>query len=222
MSDHNELSRVNKYEKKRKNTKSLSVFIVLGSILVIALVILFIFGGDDQTDSASNGQKETEQDTQASSKENESDNNSSDDVDKPGNKGAEQDNGEDNSEDTGSSERIATEKVEPSDDNVIEAYKGDWKPVDTEQSEPHTINFDEGSQDREEMRQAVTTATDLNEDKFVMWWIARNGEQKAIATVSSDDESDIYRVYLSWVSNQGWKPTKVERLKENDQKWRFE
>ncbi len=112
--------------------------------------------------------------------------------------------------------------MESSDDNVIEAYTGNWEPVGTEQTEPHTINYDEGSQDRKEMRQAVVAATDLNVNAFVMWYISRNGEQEVLATVSSQDESEVYRVYLSWVSNKGWKPTKVERLKENDQKWRFE
>ncbi len=42
MSDYDHLSRVNKYDKRRKNTKSLSIFIVLGSVLLIALVLLLI------------------------------------------------------------------------------------------------------------------------------------------------------------------------------------
>src|SRR5699024_10244213 len=115
-------------------------------------------------------------------------------------------------------QEVDTEQVEPSDDNVIEAYTGDWQPVGTEQSEPHTTNYSDGSQDRQEMRKAVAAATGLDENNFIMWWVERNGDQSVINTVSDPNETEIYRVYNTWVANEGWQPIKVERLKENDKK----
>ncbi|RYG74772.1 DUF1510 family protein [Lentibacillus lipolyticus] len=224
MSDYDHLSRVNKYEKRRKNTKSLSMFIVLGSILLIALVLLLIFGGGgntasdetEQSDHADNTQVSGDSETSGMDKlDNEEASHDDSGADNKGNEEAAEMDGD-------SGKDITTEKAEPSDDNVLEAYTGNWEPVGTEQPEPHTVNFNEDSQDRKEMRQAVAAATDLNVNDFIMWYISRNGEQKVLATVSSKDESEVYRVYMSWISNEGWKPTKVERLKENDQKWRYE
>ncbi|GGJ83769.1 hypothetical protein GCM10007063_02750 [Lentibacillus kapialis] len=213
-------SRVNKYEKRRKNTKLLSMFTLLGSFLVIVLLGLLIFGGG-------NTEPENSQTSESSSQEEKSDSNSASeeqDESAENNPDPETDSPEEESESTGSSdtEETETEQVEPSDDNVAEAYTGDWEPVGTKQSEPHSIDYNEGSQDREEMQKAVAKATGLNEDHFTMWWIERNGDGKVVNTVSDSDETETYRVYNKWVLNEGWQPVKVEKLKKNDQKWRFE
>lgn len=212
-------SRVNKFEKRRKNTKLLSTLIVAGSILLIVLFGILIFGGDE-TDEADNeqGSPQEEETDSASEKQNASAENNTD----PNGSTDETGSTEDSDTEEGNNQEADTEQVDPSDDNVIEAYTGDWQPVGTEQSEPHTINYDEGSQDRHEMRTAVASATGLDGDNFTMWWIERNGDQQVINTVSDPDETEIYRVYNTWLANEGWQPTKVEQLKENDQKARFE
>ncbi|GAA0442790.1 YrrS family protein [Lentibacillus halophilus] len=238
MSDDDHLSRINKYEKRRKNTRSLSVFIVLGSILLIALVLVLIFSGGDEsntgTDESSTSsnndteQKEAEQHDETGQSQSSNDRvDSENSMDKPANNNSTNDQTDgddsgDNNDNNDSMDSVDTEQVSPSDDNVIKAYTGDWKPVGTDQSGPHTTDYNEGSQDREEMREAVAAATGLNVDTFTMWYVSRNGDQQVLTTVSSNDESTVYRVYLSWIKHKGWKPTKVERLKENDQKWRYE
>lgn len=209
MKNSDKDSRINKFEKRRKTTKSITILLLLGSVLIIVLLFMWIFGGNDkeskgpegasseiQRDENDSDDRRNEEDTDESKDEAESDKEKSDED-------------EDKDED-----EVETEKVEPSDDNVTEAYKGNWKAVGTEQSGSHTTNYDEGSQDRIEMENAIQLATGL--DNMTPLWIGNGGDQKVIATVSSSDNSEIYRVYLSWIEGEGWQPEKVEELKESD------
>lgn len=208
-------SRLNKYEKRRKNTKLLSIFSATGSVLAVVLLGLLIFGGGDEASETKEPLSENESVTQTEENANTSVNQS----DTTENSLAKKTNIDNDTEMNG---EVNLEKTEPSDDNVSEAYTGNWQAVGTEQTGPHTVNYNEGSQDRTEMRKAIAAATGLDEERFIMWWIKRNGDQRVINTVSSSDETELYRVYNTWVPNEGWQPTKIEKLKENDQKWRFE
>ena|SRR5699024_2784759 len=107
---------------------------------------------------------------------------------------------------------VELKEIESSDSNVIKAYEGDWDPIGTKQEGPHTTTYDDGSDDRIEIREAVLMVTDLKEDNLEEQWIGRGGEQKVIATVSNKDLTEIYRVYLDWVDEEGWQPTKYEEL----------
>ncbi|WP_164668531.1 YrrS family protein [Virgibacillus doumboii] len=229
MSDFDNYSRVNKFEKRRKNTKSLSIFAVLGSILLVVLFAIVIFGGDDEKENANDNPSTESTESGSSESDSSSDEQSFSENDE--NNAAESDSTSDkettSDEDTPNTEEESnaqgeTDQVEPSDDNVINAYTKDWQPIGTEQTGQHTVNYNEGSQDRIEMTKAAAMATGLDEDSLIMWWIQRNGDQKVITTVSNSDNTVYYRAYLSWVDGQGWKPTKVEELKENDQEHRFE
>ncbi|MFD1362975.1 YrrS family protein [Lentibacillus salinarum] len=217
-------SRVDKYEKRRKNTKRLSLLIVFAGILVVVLLGQLMFGGDDEAKEDEQGDSEAEQATDETLQDDEQGASTDSGQDREENSSDEETSsaGDSGTEGENTNEVRDTEQVEPSDDNVMEAYTASWDPVGTEQSEPHTIDYSDGSQDRQEMRKAVAAATGLNEDDFTMWWIERNGDQNVINTVSDPDESEVYRVYNTWAADEGWQPIKVERLKENDQKWRFE
>src|SRR5699024_9917128 len=194
MSDEN--SRIDKYEKRRKTTKSITVLLIIGGILIVFLLFIWIFGGDGKKSEESN-----EASTEIQRDENDSnDTMYEDEEDKEEKK-------EDDEED-----EVETEEVEPSDTNVSKAYTGNWEPIGTKQSGPHTTNYDDGSQDRIEIKEAVQLATGLQD--MTELWVGNGGDQKVIATVASPDETDIYRVYLSWVDEKGWQPTKVEELKE--------
>jgi cytoskeletal protein RodZ len=116
-------------------------------------------------------------------------------------------------------EDLTTEQSENdnSDSNVIETIENEWQPVGTEQEEPHVTKFDKESQDWQEMIVALETATGLSKDDMIVWWLGNDGTPEgAISTVSSQGQEEYYRVYLKWVENEGWMPTKLERLKEND------
>src|SRR5699024_6278062 len=61
---------------------------------------------------------------------------------------------------------VELKEIESSDSNVIKAYEGDWDPIGTKQEGPHTTTYDDGSDDRIEIREAVLMVTDLKEDNL--------------------------------------------------------
>lgn len=227
MGDDHKQSRINKFEKRRRNTKKISILMVIAGILLLVLLFIWIFGdkdkgstdqdnhddpivieekpepGEQNDNHNSENQREDEQ-------ENENENNDSSEID-TNDEDAENNENDDQEEDF----QVDTEQIESTDENVIEAYKGNWKPIGTVQEGPHTTNYNDGSQDRIEIKQAVMSATGLGED-LTEHWIGNGGDQKVVATVANPGNTEIYRVYLSWVDQEGWLVTQVERLKELD------
>lgn len=91
-----------------------------------------------------------------------------------------------------------------------------WQPVGTVQSEPHVSVYKEGSVDWNEMMKAVSYATGLAESSYTVWWVGRNGDNQSTITIENNNDYKLYRVYIQWMENEGWKPLKIEELKEND------
>lgn len=212
-------SRLNKFEKRRKNTKKISILMIVASILILILLAVWIFGGKDEDPSSNDNLESIDTEENLNSdvqdainveNDEELGNQSSDELE---NSVVDEDNEMNEILDNEEVIEVETEQVEPSDDNVIEAYTGNWQPIGTIQEGPHTTNYDEGSQDRIEIKQAVMSVTGLGED-LTEQWIGNGGDQKVIATVHDPAQTEIYRVYLSWIDEQGWQPTKVEKLKE--------
>lgn len=236
MSDFDRYTRVNKFEKRRKNTKLMSILIIAGSFLIILLIGLWIFGPDEDPEQpnniASSNDNTTESEEQAEEENideaaTETGQDSADSEESSSqNEEGESDGSESETDDKNENMQDPGEKeqVDPAanDDVVVEAYTKEWQPIGTEQEGPHSVVYEDGSQDRLEMEKALQYATGLSEDNIITWWLQRNGDQKVIGTVSDKAETQTYRVYISWVDNQGWQPTLVEVLSENDQKWRFE
>lgn len=112
-------------------------------------------------------------------------------------------------------EVIVTEGTEP---NVAEDIVDPaWEPVGTEQSGQHTSSFEMDSVDWDEKEQALSYATGIPRDNMTVWYISGNGPQGAIGTVSTKtNQNEAYRVHIEWVDGEGWKPVKVQKLKEND------
>lgn len=221
MSDFDKHSRVNKFEKRRKNTKYISILLVTGSILFVVLIGTWIFGGgsDDVTvesDDPASDQEANNDDDDIFIEENEE--NSEETEDTEPNETDERDEGteEDEEESNELDEDVETEQVESDDENVIEAYEGNWKPVGTEQEGPHTTDFDRDSQDWIEIHEAVVYATGLDENNMTTHWVGNDGEQKVVATVSDSSHEEIYRVFLTFIEGDGWQPTRVEVLAEVD------
>jgi cytoskeletal protein RodZ len=219
MSDFDKLSRLNKFEKRRKNTKYISVLLVTASVLLISLLGIWIFGGGNDDKAADSNNPSS--DHAANQEENfvtiteDEDENSEETENTAGSESNGE--GEEEEEESNSSDgEVEIEEAEPSDENVIEAYTGNWQPVGTEQEGPHTTDFTRNSQDWIEIHEAVFYATGLSEEDVTTHWVGNDGEQKVVATVSTSDHAEIYRVFLTFIEDEGWQPTKVEVLEEVD------
>lgn len=204
MANNND-SRVDKFEKRRKNTKSISILLILGAVLLILLIGIWIFGGGDKENTADQTQPSSQEEQNSTDEENESfyekESKEDTETDQEENSSSENDGNIDKEDEE--QEEIEKQEVDSSDENVLKAYTADWKPIGTEQEEPHTTNYSDGSQDRIEIKEAVLMVTDIPEQNLVMHWVGNGGDQKVEATVSNEDNSEIYRVYLSWVEGEG-------------------
>lgn len=191
---NNDHSRSNRHKKRRKNNRSLIIFLGLALLFLFFLLIQVIFNKDDKNDA-----EEITKEPKIEVKE---------DVEEV----------EEIEEVEDTNETVTLEEVGSEDENVTQAFIGDWKPIGTNQEGTHTVSYQEGSKDRVEVKKAVSVVTEIPEEDMIEWLIENGGDQKVIATVSDKIESKIYKVYLSWVDEQGWKVTRLEHLKQNSAK----
>jgi len=232
MDDHDNQNRINKFEKRRKNTRSISILMILGLFLILILLFLWIFGGNDDNPDETEQETSEQNDGQANSvgdednvndSETNDDTAANDEVDGDNSSNNDEDESDDqntNSDDEDSDDisipsgDVDIEEIDnPEDDNVIKAYTGNWEPIGTSQSEPHEVQYNTESQDWMEMEEAIKYAAGL--DEMITQRIRNGGEQKVIGIVSAPDNT-IYRVNLTWQTNEGRQPEKVEILKELD------
>lgn len=214
MKNSNKPTRSDKYSKNRTIAKVATLIAVVTVFLMFVIFGIWLLGeGDNQASNESMQQLSSSINTASTSKEQETESQSaSSSINKQED---EKDEDEKESEDQ---DAVETEETEPSDDNVTSAITGDWKPVATEQEGPHSTNYSDGSQDRKEIKQANANATGIAVDDMIEWRVENGGDQKVVATVSDSQQTKTFRVYLTWVDNEGWRPTKVEQLKANDKR----
>ncbi|MBT2598245.1 MULTISPECIES: YrrS family protein [unclassified Oceanobacillus] len=219
-------TRSDKFEKRRKSTKAITIGIIAASILVIILLGIWVFGGSggEERNADENENSSSDEDSDfliTEPGEEEEENNNSTDNEENGQdeeNDSTEENNDNNEQANEQNNNVETESVEPSDENVSEAYTGNWEPIGTEQEGPHTTTYDDGSQDRIEIKEATSMVTGINPENMVEWRVENGGDQKVVATVSNMDETQVFRVYLQWIDGEGWQPTKVEELIENDKK----
>ncbi|MFJ7734551.1 YrrS family protein [Lysinibacillus sp. NPDC097231] len=102
-----------------------------------------------------------------------------------------------------------------SDNPIVDKVitNNNWKPTPTTQTGQHVSSYDDTSVDWAEKIATVTAATGIEQDNMIVWRIQNNGgANSAIATVSTNDKTKMYRVSMEWVDNEGWLPVKVEQL----------
>ncbi|MBM7660729.1 cytoskeletal protein RodZ [Bacillus mesophilus] len=223
LEDLYEGPRYEKRAKNRKYNKLLNICIVLVLSLILFFTYKLIFGGNDEAEMTAT--EETQVSTEDSGVAGDQDLEDS-------TESAEASETTDTSETTESTETSETTDatseeeeetdetntvVENSEDpNVLQTLiSNSWQPVGTEQVEPHVASYDSTSVDWQEMLRALEQATDLTESEWTLWRLGNNGsEHSAKAVLSSKDKTAVYQVYIEWVTNEGWKPVKLEILQE--------
>lgn len=207
MSEYRRVTRSVKHDKRQKQKRKILFFSSLSVVFLIVFVSLIVFGNKGNPKEAG---VETLEDETEEPAENENIDEKADDDSSPKDTTIEPEE----EENEASSSDVTVEEIPSEDENVITAFRGDWDPVGTKQEGPHTTNYNDGSDDRNEIKQAVVMVTGLDADDMIEHWIGRGGDQAVVATVSDGALEEYYRVYLQWVDEKGWQPTKAEKLKQ--------
>ena len=116
-------------------------------------------------------------------------------------------------EETQTDQQTAVESI--SDDPIVDRVITDesWQTTPTTQTGAHVSSFDPASIDWQEKVATITSVTGVEEDKMIIWYIGNNGSpETAIATVSTKDLTQMYRVSMKWIDDEGWLPVKLEVL----------
>ncbi|RFB17615.1 DUF1510 family protein [Bacillus sp. HNG] len=208
--------------KRKKVNRILNILIVLVVVLIVFFGGKLIFGDKNVDESVSSNQTNQPADNEGKAA-------SDDSQDKEQEKEQTIDKSDDQTSKEKPTEETNNEQKEPESDEAVVETEGDpesnilksivnpaWKPIGTTQAEPHSIDYTKDSVDRNEMEMAASYATGFDRSDMVVWWLGRNGENSITATVSSKTTKQVQKVYLDWIPNEGWKPTKIEELKEND------
>ena len=206
--DNQDYSRLNNRNKRRKPRKWLSVVLTIAGVALVVVLLVAVLNDkptmDDQANTDDGQSKKTIAEQVQGNNDSSSDAQDTEESDKE-----KQDD---------EKEKEGKQEAEPSVDNVKEAYTMDWDPVGTELSGTHTTTFEKGTQDWNELMQAVGGAVGLDSTSMTVWWVENNGSggNDVIATVSAPDSEETFRVFASWLDGEGWQASKVEVLKEND------
>lgn len=209
-------SRSENRDKIRKANRVYNILLAIVIVAIIAVAIPIFSDNDNDLQNVANDKasENTTVDNEESNKEKDSTQEE-----------AAEENTEEDSADEGKNEDAAeggegnTIVENSGDSNVSETYVNDsWEPVGTTQTGEHVTNYTSDSVDWQEMTQAIAYGAGLSVNNMTVWYIGNGGSpNKAIGTVSSkNDSTKTCRVYIEWEDGQGWKPVKVELLKQND------
>lgn len=221
MTERNDLSRYKRRNKRRNN--NIQIFLFGGLAAVVFIVLLLYLSSDDKNDDQLANEQETENteeqvdieepkeavDEDPDKKENEEKDQTKDEEREENEQVSKQDTYADRET---YAEEVTLQRLTTTDKNVEEAYIADWPAIGTKQTGKHTVTYEDGSDDRVEIKKAISYVTELNEDNIIEHWIGNGGDDKVIATISDKEMENHYKVYLSWVKDEGWKPTKLEYL----------
>ncbi|MFC4711921.1 YrrS family protein [Planococcus dechangensis] len=213
-------SRLNK--KKNNNNRSnsiLNIMIALVFTLVIIIGATLIFGGRDDSaepesvEVAPETENQTSEEDAVTAEENDLEEEQAEE------EAAKEEEEEEAKDEEEEETKGGTITREDSNDPIVSEtiVNTSWEPIGTSQSGDHVSSYQKNSVDWNEKIEAVTYATGLSENEmYVMMVQNGGGPQKSIATVQSKDQSEKYRVFLTWVDGEGWKPEKMDVLKTLD------
>lgn len=193
-----------RYEQRAKRRKT---NIILNTLIAIVLILILIVGGSIfLTDSKTEKEMKEAAKTEAQTAEKQQSSDKQDTTDEK----------EETDEESDEQEVVEKESDEQNVEKVI--IDPEWEPVGTEQT-GHQSSYQMGSIDWNEKEKAAAYAIGISPENMTNWWTkgGANPDSQAIMTVSeSSKPNEAYRVYLEWVDGEGWKPTEVKKLIEND------
>ena len=217
----NEKSRSLLRAKRRKTNIVLNTLIVV-VLLLIVVVTVNIFFSDDQTASKSNDKvegsvKENNSETvgalsQGDEEDTNIDGQEKETTSKDNNKESDQNidkDGDLNDQNDVKDQEVVTEGG--SDPEVKKTIVNPaWEPVGTSQTGQHFNEY--SGVDWDEMVQAISYGTGIDPGNMTIVFLGNNGPDKSVGTVKQKDTQQVYRVYIEWVDEKGWKPTQVEEM----------
>ncbi len=208
MEENSQSRKARRETLKRKRTDTILNILISIVFLLILIVGWNVIFSQGDTDEATQMEAKTEISSESKSEKASRQKKDGDDSEKVEAKNDE--------EDAESEEMI----VESDDPNVIKVVvHPDWEPIGTQQTGEHITQYDEGSRDRIEMEEAISYASGVERDNMIVWWLENGGApDKVIGTISTKDQTEVYRVYIEWIDGKGWKPVRLEQLRENDKK----
>lgn len=218
-------SRYGRTTKRKKTNMILNILIGVVFIFIVVLASSLFFGKNDPATDNENQlatgeqelseteENEAEQESEEAAPTEEEEAEESAEKEK---ENAEKEKEEEKEEESNEADDSETEVSENSDDpNVIKTMTNPgWGPVGTSQSEPHTSVYEEGHVDWNEKLKAVEAATRLSSGEYTLYFLGNGGsEHSSVASIKNKSTGENFKVYLEWVTNKGWKPTKVEQVK---------
>lgn len=219
----NNYSRLNRKKGPSRTNSIMNILIAIVVILIVITASIIFLGGDGENKADEKGSPSTEEtkDEESNDEGTDESNPTDDDSTSTDNDNQEEDTSSADGEltveeeDPEKDEESGVETREPSDDEVVAEtiINSGWKPIGTTQTGEHVSVYKKGTVDWQEKQEAISYATGLPVDSMTYWMIKNGGSpQKSIGIVSSKDKTEKYRVYLEWVDEQGWQPTKVDVL----------
>ncbi|MFP3916974.1 DUF1510 family protein [Lysinibacillus telephonicus] len=199
-------------QKRKKMDRLLNILIAVVSILIV-LNLVAVFNNDNDKENERAQVNETKEQEDVANQNNEKNEQTNDMV--AGDTEQKKNYNESVEEDPNNNQ--AQQIVQSSDDpNVDEVIiDPNWKPTTTKQTGEHISTYEEGHIDYEEKLETFRNAVNLEENNIIYWSVKNNGSaDSSVAVVSTNDRSEKYRIFIEWVQNEGWKPTKVEKLSQ--------
>ncbi len=217
--DYHRYTRMNRHKKKRNNSRTTILVIILSIVFIVLLITLLSIitsGKKDKTshDTMNNSDQNELIEVQQNDDQlvedalnGQQDNSNNDKMDE-----------ETESPSNSNSEPLEDLEIieESNDENVIRTYIGNWEPIGTVQTGEHVTNFNDGSLDRIEIEKASSKVTGISANDMFVGWVGNDGPQKVFTIISDQDRKDFFKLYLSWIDQEGWQVTKVEKIREFD------
>lgn len=205
--------RTQRSQKRKKMDRLLNVLIAIVSILIV-LNLFAVFNDDNDKEN----EKEQEQVDETKEKAKEDVANQNSEKNEQTNDTVATDTEQSNeSVEKSPNNNQPQQIVQSSDDPNVEEVIIDpnWKPTATKQTGEHISAYEEGHIDYQEKLVTFRNAVNLDENNVIFWSVKNNGSaDSSVAVVSTNDRSEKYRIFIEWVQNEGWKPSKVEKLSQ--------